>query len=361
VGTVRFTVAQAIVKFQGRKCMKTFGVALLGAGRMGMEHARNMISIPNARLLAVADPFLENANRAVALTRAERAYAEPEAAIHHAGVDAVVIVTPTATHAELIEAAARAGKAIFCEKPVALDLGRTQQAMHVVNEARVPFQIGFNRRFDPPYAQAKTRIASGEIGQIEQYIAVMRDPAPPPTEYLRGSGGMFVDQSIHDLDCARFLVGEVEEVCAWGAVLIDPAIGQAGDIDTGMISLRFKNGALGVLQNSRRSVFGYDVRTEVFGAQGKFVMDATPKTPLTRYGVGAKAGGDGKLEVDHYHFFIDRFRDAYRLEMEAFFKALEDDTKPTPGTIDALESLRLAVAATRSLHEKRTVRLEEIA
>jgi myo-inositol 2-dehydrogenase/D-chiro-inositol 1-dehydrogenase len=349
VGTVRFTVAQAIVKFQGRKCMKTFGVALLGAGRMGMEHARNMISIPNARLLAVADPFLENANRAVALTRAERAYAEPEAAIHHAGVDAVVIVTPTATHAELIEAAARAGKAIFCEKPVALDLGRTQQAMHVVNEARVPFQIGFNRRFDPPYAQAKTR------------IAVMRDPAPPPTEYLRGSGGMFVDQSIHDLDCARFLVGEVEEVCAWGAVLIDPAIGQAGDIDTGMISLRFKNGALGVLQNSRRSVFGYDVRTEVFGAQGKFVMDATPKTPLTRYGVGAKAGGDGKLEVDHYHFFIDRFRDAYRLEMEAFFKALEDDTKPTPGTIDALESLRLAVAATRSLHEKRTVRLEEIA
>ncbi len=341
--------------------MKTFGVALLGAGRMGMTHARNMLSIANARLLAVADPFLENAARAVSMTRAERAYAEPEAAIHHAGVDAVVIVTPTATHAELIEAAARAGKAIFCEKPVALDLERTRQVMRVVDETRVPFQIGFNRRFDPPYAQARARIASGEIGQIEQYIAVMRDPAPPSTEYLRGSGGMFVDQSIHDLDCARFLVGEVEEVFAWGAVLIDPAIAEAGDIDTGMINLRFKNGALGVLQNSRRSVFGYDVRTEVFGAQGKFVIDATPKTPLTRYGAGAKAGGDGKLEVDHHHFFMDRFRDAYRLEMEAFFEALEFDTNPTPGTADALESLRLAVAATRSLHEKRTVRLEEIA
>lgn len=340
--------------------MKTFGVALLGAGRMGVEHARNLIGIPSARLLAVGDPFLENAQKAVALTRAEKAYAEAEAAIHHPGVDAVVIVTPTNTHADLIEVAARAGKAIFCEKPVALELGRTTRALEVVRQNDVPFQIGFNRRFDPPYALAKRKLEAGELGTIEQFISVMRDPSPPALEYVKVSGGMFIDQSIHELDCARFLVGEVEELSAWGAVHVDPRIGELGDVDTGMISLRFSNGALGVIQNSRRSAFGYDVRTEVFGAKGKLVMDATPKTPLTQYGPGAKADGDGRLESDHFHFFMDRFKDAYRLEIEAFFVCLESGAKPTPGTLDALESLRLGVAATLSFREKRPVRLEDV-
>ena len=338
----------------------SFGIAVLGAGRMGQEHARNLLGIPNARIVAIADPIQAAREKAQVTTRAEKSYAEPEAAIADPNVDAVIIVTPTGTHADLIEQAANAGKAIFCEKPVALELTRTIQALEVVRAKNVPFQIGFNRRFDPPYALAKQKLEAGELGTVEQFISVMRDPNPPPLEYLKGSGGMFLDQSIHELDCARFLVGEVEEVSAWGAVLVDPAIAAVGDIDTGMISLRFKNGALGVIQNSRRSAYGYDVRTEVFGSKGKLVMDATPKTPLTQYGSGPSSAGDGKLATDHFHFFMDRFRDAYRLEIEAFIHCLETGSNPTPGTVDALESLRLSVAATRSLKEGRTVKLSEV-
>jgi myo-inositol 2-dehydrogenase / D-chiro-inositol 1-dehydrogenase len=336
----------------------TIGVAVLGAGRMGQEHARNLLGIANARIVAIADPFEVAREKAQITTRAEKAYAEPEAAIADPNVDAVIIVTPTNTHADLIELAANSGKAIFCEKPVALGLERTQQALEVVKAKGVAFQIGFNRRFDPPYALAKQKLLAGEIGEIEQFISVMRDPAPPTLEYVKISGGIFLDQSIHELDCARFLVGEVEEISAWGAVLIDPAIGELGDVDTGMISMRFKNGALGVIQNSRRSAYGYDVRSEVFGSKGKLVMDATPKTPLTQYGPGSAK--DGKLETDHFHFFMDRFRDAYRLEIEAFIHCLETGSGPTPGTFDALESLRLSVAATKSLKEGRPIKLADV-
>ncbi len=336
----------------------TIGVAVLGAGRMGQEHARNLLGIPNARVVAIADPVQAARDAAQLVARAEKTYAEPEEAISDPNVDAIIIVTPTNTHADLIELAANAGKAIFCEKPVALDLTRTVKALEVVKQKNVPFQIGFNRRFDPPYMLAKQKLEAGELGEIEQFISVMRDPAPPPLEYLKISGGMFLDQSIHELDCARFLVGEVEEISAWGAVFVDPKIGEIGDVDTGMINLRFKNGALGVIQNSRRSAFGYDVRTEVFGAKGKLVMDATPKTPLTQY--GANGAGAGKLEMDHFHFFMDRFREAYKLELEAFFKCLSSGTQTTPGATDALESLRLSVAATISYREKCTVRIADV-
>ena len=340
------------------KASSTIGVAVLGAGRMGQEHARNLLGIGNARVVAIADPFQPAREAAQQLTRAEKTFADPLEAIHDPNVDAVIIVTPTNTHAELIEAAARAGKAIFCEKPVALGLERTRQALEVVKAKGVAFQIGFNRRFDPSYALAKQKIGADEIGEIEQFISVMRDPAPPALEYLKISGGMFLDQSIHELDCARFLVGEVEEISAWGAVLIDPAIGELGDVDTGMITMRFKNGALGVIQNSRRSAYGYDVRSEVFGSKGKLVMEATPKTPLTQFGPGSAK--NGRLEQDHFHFFMDRFKDAYRLELEAFMHCLEMGTIPTPGPFDALESLRLGVAATRSLKEGRPIKLAEI-
>lgn len=331
---------------------KTYGVALLGAGRMGLEHARTLLGIGEAQVVAVADPVTQAAHRAASLLRAEKVYAEPEAAIADSAVEAVVIATPTDTHARLIEMASLAGKAVFCEKPVAKDLAETRRVMALVEERGVPFQIGFQRRYDPPYAQAKAAIEAGEIGEVEQFIAVMRDPAPPTLDYLQVSGGIFLDQSIHDIDCARFLVGEVEEVLAWGAVRVDQAIGEIGDVDTTNLSLRFANGALGVIQNSRRAVYGYDVRTEVFGSRGKLVMDATPKTPLWRYANG--------ISADHYHFFMDRFKEAYRLELEAFFRFLATGQRPTPGNQDALESLRIALAATKSLKEKRPVRLEEV-
>jgi myo-inositol 2-dehydrogenase / D-chiro-inositol 1-dehydrogenase len=337
--------------------MKTFNVALLGCGRMGLEHAKTLLGISNARVVAVADPFLEARERAKDLTGAPLEFHNPEDAIHAEGVDAVLIVTPTPSHAPLIESAAKAGKAIFCEKPVALDLERTKAALSAVEAASVPFQIGFNRRFDPPFALAKNKIQNGELGEIRQFRAVGRDPAPPSLEYLAASGGQFIDQAIHDLDIARFLVGEVQEVLVWGTAH-NPEIAGLNDSDTITTMLRFTNGAIGVIENSRTSSYGYDVTTEVFGTKGKLVLDATPKTPLWQY--GQNANGQGSLSADHYDFFMDRFVAAYKLELEAFFAALAQGQNPMPSAFDALESLRLGLAATRSYREKRVVQLSEI-
>ncbi|WP_407571848.1 inositol 2-dehydrogenase [Deinococcus altitudinis] len=331
--------------------------ALLGAGRMGVEHGLALVSLPEVQVVAVADPIEAAARKVARITRASKTYSDPLDAIHDPEVQAVIIVTPTSTHAALIEAAALAGKAIFCEKPVAADLAETERVMRIVEEQGVPFQIGFQRRYDASFVEAKERITAGEVGEIEQFAATGRDPAPPPLEYLKVSGGIFLDQAIHDLDIARFLVGEVKEVLAVGDAKVDPAIAQIGDADTTTVLLTFENGAQGVVQNSRRAVYGYDVRTEVFGSGGKLVMDATPKTPLLRYG-----GGQGREGVtsDHYHFFMDRFKDAYRAEIAAFVGALTEGRAPTPGTHDALESLRLALACTRSLKEGRSVRVQDV-
>lgn len=326
--------------------------AILGAGRMGVEHGYALAGLPDAQVVAVADPVQESAQKVAKLTRAARMYADPLDAIHDPEVDAVIIVTPTSTHAALIEAAAQAGKAIFCEKPVASDLTETERVMRTVQQTGAPFQIGFQRRYDVAFAQAKERIQAGEVGDIEQLNATGRDPAPPPVEYLKVSGGIFLDQAIHDLDIMRFFGGEVDEVVATGSVRVDPAIGEIGDVDTTTVLLKFKNGAQGVVQNSRRAVYGYDVRTEVFGSKGKFVLDATPKTPIRAYGQGVR--------MDHYYFFMDRFKDAYRAEIGAFVASLRAGTPPTPGTFDAVESLRLALACTRSLKEGRAVKVAEV-
>jgi len=319
---------------------------------MGAEHGLALVGLPEVQVVAVADPVEAAARKVARITRAARTYADPLDAIHNPEVQAVIIVTPTSTHAALIEAAALAGKAIFCEKPVAADLTETERVMHLVQQQGVPFQIGFQRRYDASFMQARERILAGEVGQVEQFSATGRDPAPPPLEYLKVSGGIFLDQAIHDLDIARFLVGEVKEVMAIGDVKVDPAIATIGDADTTTVLLTFENGAQGVVQNSRRAVYGYDVRTEVFGSGGKLVMDATPKTPLVRYGEGVTS--------DHYHFFMDRFKDAYRAEIAAFVSALTQGRDPTPGAHDALESLRLALACTRSLNEGRPVRVQDV-
>lgn len=326
--------------------------AILGAGRMGAEHGLALVSLPEVQVVAVADPVEAAAQNVARITRATKTYADPLDAIHDPEVQAVIIVTPTSTHAALIEAAALAGKAIFCEKPVAADLAETERVMKIVQDQGVPFQIGFQRRYDVAFVQARARILAGEVGQIEQFAATGRDPAPPPLAYLKVSGGIFLDQAIHDLDIARFLVGEVKEVMAVGDAKVDPAIAEIGDVDTTTVLLTFENGAQGVVQNSRRAVYGYDVRTEVFGSRGKLVMDATPKTALVRYGES--------VAMDHYHFFMDRFKDAYRAEIAAFVGALTEGRAPTPGTRDALESLRLALACTRSLKEGRPVRVQDV-
>jgi myo-inositol 2-dehydrogenase/D-chiro-inositol 1-dehydrogenase len=331
----------------------TIRVALLGAGRIGQEHAKNLVSIPGVEVGIVCDPRLDAAKMLRPLVRAEKVTDQADEVLSSKDIDAIIICTPTDTHAGLIEAAADTGKAIFCEKPVALGLERTQEALRKVAETRVPFQIGFQRRFDTGYAEARRRIESGELGRLDQFRTVGRDPAPPPREYLEKSGGLFLDQAIHEFDIARFLMGEVEEVNAWGSVRFHPDAGEFGDIDTATTLLRFASGALGVVENSRQAVYGYDIVTEVFGENGKLLVQAEPKTPLRHY------HKDG-YKLDHFHFFMDRFGPAFRAELQAFFNSVANSTPPSPGPVDALESLKIAIAATRSLKENRAVKLTEI-
>ncbi len=334
--------------------MKRLGVALLGAGRMGQEHARALAGIPEAEVVAVADPDPKAREMAAFYARAQRAVADPGAVLEDPAVEAVIIVTPTATHAEWIERAARAGKAIFVEKPVAETLEATRRALAAVRESGVPFQVGFQRRFDPGYRRARELLDRGALGRIDQFRAVGRDPAPPPLEYLKSSGGLFLDMAIHDFDLARFLVGEVAAVLAVGAARVDPRIGEIGDVDTATTLLFFEDGVQGVVENSRQTSYGYDIRTEVFGEKGKIVVDAVPKTPTWYY-------CEGGLEADHYYFFMDRFKEAYRAELEAFVKGVLAGKTLTPGPEDAEHAFLIGLAATKSQREGRVVSIKEVA
>lgn len=331
----------------------TIGVAFLGVGRMGETHLRNLTGLSGVRVVAVADPNGEAAERGKVISNAEVALTDIEKAITYAGVDAVVIITPTETHARLIELAVKAGKAVFSEKPIALDLAETSRVVSLVQERGALVQIGFMRRFDPGYAKAKAKIAAGELGKLETFRALSRDTYPPSLNFLKTSGGLFLDMAVHDLDLARFLVGEVEEVQAWGAVLIDERFSQASDADTAATLLRFKNGVLGVTETSRRSNWGYDIRTEVAGSIGKVVVEAPQKTPLL-------FAREFSSSFDHFENFPDRFEKAYQLQLQSFFKALQTGDKPSPGAEDALETLRLAIAVTKSWRDGRPVKVSEI-
>jgi myo-inositol 2-dehydrogenase/D-chiro-inositol 1-dehydrogenase len=329
------------------------GVAFLGVGRMGETHLRNLTGLSQVKVVVVADPRREAAERGKAICGAEEALTDIEMAIDHPAVDAVVIVTPTDSHARLLELAADGGKAVFSEKPIALDLAETARVVRVIQERGIPVQLGFMRRFDPGYARAKQKIEAGDLGRIELFRALSRDTYPPTLEFLLGSGGIFLDMAVHDLDLARFLVGEVEEVQAWGTVLLDERFSKANDADTAVTLLRFVNGALGVVETSRHSNWGYDIRTEVAGAVGKVVIEAPQKTPLL-------FATDFRSSFDHFENFPDRFEAAYRLELQSFFAALLEGRKPSPGPEDALETLRLALASAKSWREKRPVKLSEI-
>jgi myo-inositol 2-dehydrogenase/D-chiro-inositol 1-dehydrogenase len=332
---------------------EAIGVAFLGFGRMGETHLRNLAAIAGVKVVVVADERADRAALGKTMSGAELATRDQVEAINHPSVDAVVISTPTDTHARLIELASNAGKAVFSEKPIALDLAETQRVVQIVKKQNVPVQLGFMRRFDPGYAKAKAMIDAGELGKLETFRALSRDTYPPSYEFLLGSGGLFLDMSVHDLDLARFLIGEVEEVYSWGGVLIDERFARAKDADTAVTLLKFKNGVLGVAETSRRSNWGYDIRTEVAGAKGKVVIEAPQKTPLT-------FATEFRSSFEHYENFPDRFEAAYRLELEAFFSALREKRTPRPGPEDALETLRLALAVTKSWREQRAVTVSEV-
>ena len=328
------------------------GVAVIGAGRIGALHARHLAGgIEGARLVMVVDPDEDAARRAAAgIAEVRGDYAS---ALHHADVDAILIASPTTMHAEQLIAAAGAGKAIFCEKPVANSLRETMSAMGAVEASGVPFQIGFNRRYDPAYAEVARAVHAGELGAVELFRSQSSDPHPAPEAYIAASAGFFHDSVIHDIDMARFVAGEVERVSALGRVLVDPVYERHGDVDTSVITLEFVSGALGVLMNSRRTVYGHDLRLEVHGAAGKLVAEDERATKVWRYGADGVRG-------DFYYHFLERFRDAYRLEVQAFVDGVRSGTAPGPGPTDAIESLRVADAAAMSLREGRSVRVAEV-
>ncbi len=327
-----------------------FGV--IGAGRIGRLHARNLAgSIDGASLRVVMDAS-EEAARAAAFGGAGVTTSVAEVLLDDQ-VDAVLIASPTSLHAEQVEAAALAGKAIFCEKPIALDLVTTEAAMRVVEEAGVPFQIGFNRRFDPGYAALAREVRAGTIGNVELFRSQSSDPEPPSYDYAVQSGGIYVDSVIHDIDSARFIAGDIRRVNALGRVFANQQLVEMGDVDTSVLTLEFESGAIGVIMNSRRTVHGYDLRVEVHGEKGKLVTEDERATKLWRY------GKDG-IRADYYHYFIERFFDAYRIEVQSFVSDVAAGRTPSPGPGDAVEALRVAIAATRSLAAGRPVEVASV-
>ncbi|WP_333822523.1 inositol 2-dehydrogenase [Pinisolibacter sp.] len=326
-------------------------IAVLGAGRIGKIHGRNVAARPGVKLVAVADPHRPSAEELAAATGAE--VRDIDAAIASADVDAVIIGTPTTTHADLIEKAARAGKAIFCEKPVDLSAERIVACLEVVKAAGVPLMIGFNRRFDPNFAALRRRLAAGAIGEVEIVTVLSRDPAPPPASYVATSGGIFRDMMIHDLDMARFLLGDDEpvEVHALGSALVDPEIGAAGDADTALVVMKTAAGRLVQISNSRRATYGYDQRIEVHGSKGMLRAGNVHESTIEL------ASADGFCADPVQHFFLERYAEAYRAELATFVDCVEKGEAPSPSGEDGLAAQRLADAATLSWKTGKPMRL----
>jgi myo-inositol 2-dehydrogenase/D-chiro-inositol 1-dehydrogenase len=331
-------------------------VGVLGTGRIGKLHAEHLCyRIPEAQVAAVADVRLEAAQACAASLGIAKAVADPRVILEDPTIDAVAICSSTDTHAPLIEAAAAAGKHIFCEKPIALDLGVIDRALEKVKKAGVKLQIGFNRRFDPNFRRIWERLREGAIGEPHLLRITSRDPAPPPIEYVRVSGGLFLDMMIHDFDMARYLIGaEVEELYVMGGVRVDPAIGKAGDVDTAMVVLKFTGGCLGSIDNSRQAVYGYDQRVEVFGSKG---MVSTENNTPNRTRLATTEAVQEELPL---HFFMDRYIDSYVLEMKAFIESLLADRQPPVSGLDARVPVVMGKAAKLSLEQNRPVRISEI-
>lgn len=326
-------------------------LGLFGAGRIGRIHAQNLTRrIPEAHLSAVVDISREAAKRCAA-DFGIPSFAEEEARImEDPSVDAVVICSSTPTHPELIRQAAFAGKHIFCEKPLALDLQEIDDALKAVQDYEVKLQVGFNRRFDPSFHQAREAVAAGRIGTPHLVRVTSRDPEPPPAEYVKASGGIFLDMTIHDFDIAGYLAGdEIEELYATGSTLIDPAIGQAGDLDTAMVMLRFAGGALGAIDNSRRAVYGYDQRVEIFGSEGQVVVgNRTSHQAVYSNGQGVH----GPLPL---YFFLERYQESYLAEMKAFVVSVLENSAPPVTGRDGRRAVELGLAAWRSYRKNRPV------
>jgi myo-inositol 2-dehydrogenase/D-chiro-inositol 1-dehydrogenase len=334
--------------------MKGTTVGVVGIGRIGRMHTENLVhSVPRVKVKAVVsrrqvdDAWADALGIPIRSTNLEKILKDPE-------IEAVVITAPSGLHVELIEKAAGAGKHIFCEKPVAFEAEAIEKAEAAANAAGVKLQVGFNRRFDPSVVRMWEAVKAGEIGQIHQVRVTNRDPKAPPIDFVKRSGGLFFDFAIHDFDTVRFLSGsEIAELYAVGAVLVDPEIGKAGDVDTAVITLRLASGALGVIDCSRQTNYGYDQRFEVFGSKGSIAVDNT--TPTTML-----ASSKGGVVADKPHeTFVERYREAFIAEVAAFVASVRDGSAVRVGARDAAAAVRAAAAAKTSHLEHRPVVLSD--
>jgi myo-inositol 2-dehydrogenase/D-chiro-inositol 1-dehydrogenase len=326
-------------------------VAVLGAGRIGKIHARNVASNPRCHLVAVADP-VEAACRALAGSLGCEASTDARATIARSDVDAIVIGTPTDTHVDFALDGARRGKAVICEKPIDLDITKADAAVGEIERLGARVMIAFNRRFDPSAMALKRSIDAGEIGDVRQVIITSRDPAPPPPGY-QASGGVFRDMTIHDFDMGRWLLGEEPtQIMAAASCLVDPSIGAAGDYDTLMVTMQTESGRQCHINNCRQAVYGYDQRLEVFGSLGMALNDNLRPSTLRRYSATETEVLDPLL-----NFFLERYADAYRLELDAFLAAVEQGSAVPVTARDGRQALRLADAALESAQTGRAVRV----
>lgn len=333
---------------------KQLNIGVIGAGRIGRLHTENLLKHPQVNVKAIADLQIDHARAWANGLGIPLLTQDAEQIISDPGIDAVFICTSTNTHIDMIERSAKAGKHIFCEKPISFDVRGTRLALQAASDSGVKFQLGFNRRFDPNFRRVREIVASGQIGDPHLIKITSRDPSPPPHDYIKVSGGLFMDMAIHDFDMARFLSGsEVDEVYVQGAVLVDPVIGELGDVDTAVIMLRFRNGAIGVIDNSRQAAYGYDQRVEVFGSLGQVnVQNDFPNSAEI-----STAGGVFRDKPKH--FFLERYEAAYRLEIESFINAILNNEDVTVSGEDGYEAELLADAARKSWLEKRPVSLSE--
>jgi myo-inositol 2-dehydrogenase/D-chiro-inositol 1-dehydrogenase len=336
--------------------LKKINIGIIGAGRIGKIHADNILKFPNVNITAISDlfagPELEAwaADRGIGIVTGNS-----DDIMSNPDIDAVFICSSTDTHVPLIKQAAQANKHIFCEKPVSMDISQTEEAIEAVKAAGVKLQIGFNRRFDHNFKRVREHVQGGTIGEPHLIKITSRDPNPPNEEYIKVSGGLFMDMAIHDFDMARYLSGsEVEEVYAQGQVLVDPVFSKYGDIDTAIITLRFRNGALGMIDNSRKAVYGYDQRVEVFGSKGSVtIANDHPNSAVV-------STADGIVSDKPLHFFLERYNGAYVDETQQFIESLLNGKPLVVDGNDGLQAEKIALAAKLSVSLNRPVKLSEV-
>jgi myo-inositol 2-dehydrogenase/D-chiro-inositol 1-dehydrogenase len=325
--------------------MEKVNIGLIGAGRIGRLHAMNLkYRIPGTRLLAVADVLEKSAQEIAYQLEIPVVTGDYRMLLDNKDINAVVICSSTDTHAQIITEAAQAGKNIFCEKPIALDIDQIDQALLEVKRAGMKLQIGFNRRFDPSFKKAKDLVKEGKIGSPHIVRITSRDPAPPPIEYIKVSGGIFLDMMIHDFDMIRFLLDdEVKELIAVGSTLVNPEIGKYNDIDTALVTFQYRNGAWGTIDNSRQAVYGYDQRIEVFGSEGCIQVGNKKPTEVL------VSGAEDVRSDKPVYFFLERYNESYIDEMKHFIQCIKEDKEPSVSGFDGKMAVVMGYAAKESL------------